>query len=55
MALENNEAVIMLLHYETKDNVLTYLRELDMDVFNYERKERSLLIVILPKIILETT
>ena len=45
MALENNEAVIMLLHYETKDNVLTYLRELGMDVFNCEKKERSLLIV----------
>ena len=45
MALENNEAVIMLLHYETKDNVLTYLRELGIDVFNYEKKEKSLLIV----------
>ena len=45
MALENNEAVIMLLHYETRDNVLTYLRELGIDVYNYEKKERSLLIV----------
>jgi hypothetical protein len=45
MALENNEAVIMLLHYETRDNVLTSLRELGVDVYNYEKKERSLLIV----------
>jgi len=45
MALENNEAVIMLLHYETRDNVLTYLRELGIDVHNYEKKERSLLII----------
>jgi MEDS: MEthanogen/methylotroph, DcmR Sensory domain len=45
MALENNEAVIMLLHYETRDNVLTSLRELGIDVYNYEKKERSLLIV----------
>jgi hypothetical protein len=45
MALENNEAVIMLLHYETRDDVLTFLRELDIDVYNYEKKERSLLIV----------
>jgi hypothetical protein len=45
MALENNEAVIMLLHYETRDNVLTYLRELGMDVYNYQKKERSLLII----------
>ena len=45
MALENNEAVIMLLHYETRDNVLTYLGELGIDVYNYEKKERSLLIV----------
>ena len=45
MALENNEAVIMLLHNETRDNVLTYLRKLGIDVYNYEKKERSLLIV----------
>ncbi|MPZ08431.1 MAG: hypothetical protein GEU26_18785, partial [Nitrososphaeraceae archaeon] len=45
MALENNEAVIMLLHYETRGDVLTYLRELDIDVYNYEKKERSLLII----------
>jgi hypothetical protein len=45
MALENNEAVIVLLHYETRDNVLTYLRELGIDVYNYEKKERSLLII----------
>ena len=45
MALENNEAVIMLLHYETRDNVLTYLRELGIDVHNYEKTERSLLII----------
>jgi DcmR-like sensory protein len=45
MALENNEAVIMLLHNETRDNVLTYLRELGIDVYNYEKRERSLLIV----------
>jgi hypothetical protein len=45
MALKNNEAVIMLLHYETKDDVETYLRELDIDVYNYEKRERSLLIV----------
>ena len=45
MALENNEAVIMLLHFETRDNVLTSLGELGIDVYNYEKKERSLLIV----------
>jgi MEDS: MEthanogen/methylotroph, DcmR Sensory domain len=45
VALENNEAVIMLLHYETRNDVLTYLKELDIDVYNYEKKERSLLIV----------
>jgi MEDS: MEthanogen/methylotroph, DcmR Sensory domain len=45
MALENNEAVIMLLHYETRDDVIAYLRELDIDVHNYEKKERSLLII----------
>ncbi|MGC1132310.1 MAG: hypothetical protein WA941_05780, partial [Nitrososphaeraceae archaeon] len=45
MALENNEAVILLLHYETRDDVLTYLRELDTDVYNYEKKEKSLLII----------
>lgn len=45
LALENNEAVIMLLHYESKDDVETYLRELDIDVYNYEKRERSLLIV----------
>ena len=45
MALENNEAVIVLLHYETRDNILTYLRELGIDVYNYEKKERSLLII----------
>jgi hypothetical protein len=45
IALENNEAVIMLLHYETRDEVLTYLSELDIDVYNYEKKERSLLII----------
>jgi hypothetical protein len=45
LALENNEAVIMLLHYETRDEVLTYLRELGIDVYKYEKKERSLLII----------
>lgn len=45
MSLENNEAVIVLLHYESRDNVLTYLRELGIDVYNYEKKERSLLII----------
>jgi hypothetical protein len=45
MALENNEAVIMLLHYETRDNVLKYLKELGIDVYNYQKKERSLLII----------
>ncbi len=45
IALENNEAVIMLLHYETRDEVLTYLSKLDIDVYNYEKKERSLLII----------
>ena len=45
IALEKNEAVIMLLHYETRDEVLTYLSELDIDVYNYEKKERSLLII----------
>jgi hypothetical protein len=41
MSLENNEAVIMLLYYETRDDVLTYLRELDIDVDRYEKKEIS--------------
>ena len=45
IALENNEAVIMLLHYETREDVLTYLRELDIDVYNFEKKERTLLII----------
>jgi hypothetical protein len=45
MALDNNEAVIMLLHYETRDEVLTYLRELDIDVYNFEKIERTLLII----------
>ena len=45
LALENNEAVIMLLHYESRDDVLTYLRELDIDVDKLEKKERSLLII----------
>ena len=35
----------MLLHYETRDEVLTYLSELDIDVYNYEKKEKSLLII----------
>jgi MEDS: MEthanogen/methylotroph, DcmR Sensory domain len=45
IALENNEAVIMLLHYETREDVLTYLRELEIDVYNFEKKERTLLII----------
>ena len=45
MALENNEAVIILSYYETRDDVLTYLRELDIDVYRFEKKERSLLII----------
>jgi hypothetical protein len=45
LALENNEAVIILSHYETRDDVLTYLRELDIDVYRFEKKERSLLII----------
>jgi hypothetical protein len=45
MALENNEAVIMLLHYATRSEVLTFLRELEIDVYNFEKRERSLLIV----------
>jgi hypothetical protein len=45
IALENNEAVIMLLHYESRSDVLTYLRELDIDVYNFEKKERTLLII----------
>lgn len=44
-ALENNEAVIILLHNETRDDILTFLRELDIDVYTYEKKERSLLII----------
>ena len=49
IALGNNEAVIMLLHYETKDDILPSLRLLDIDVYNYEKKERSLLIIDSPK------
>ncbi len=45
MALENNEAVIILLHNETRDDILTFLRELDIDVHTYEKRERSLLII----------
>jgi MEDS: MEthanogen/methylotroph, DcmR Sensory domain len=45
IALENNEAVIMLLHYETREDVLTYLKELEIDVYNFEKKERTLLII----------
>lgn len=45
MVLENNEAVIMLLHYATRSEVLTFLRKLEIDVFNFEKRERSLLIV----------
>jgi MEDS: MEthanogen/methylotroph, DcmR Sensory domain len=48
-ALEHNEAVIMLLHYETRNEVLAYLEELDIDVYNYEKRERTLLIVNSPK------
>jgi MEDS: MEthanogen/methylotroph, DcmR Sensory domain len=44
-ALENNEAVIILLHNETRDDILTFLRELDIDVYTYEKRERSLLII----------
>ena len=45
MALENNEAVMILLHYETRNDILTFLREQDIDVYNYEKGERSLLII----------
>jgi hypothetical protein len=45
IALENNEAIIMLLHYETREDVLTYLKELDINVYNFEKKERTLLII----------
>ena len=45
MALENNEAVMILLHYETRNDILTFLREQDIDVYNYEKRERSLLII----------
>jgi hypothetical protein len=45
IALENNEAVILLLHYETRKDVLTYLSELEIDVYNFEKKERTLLII----------
>lgn len=45
MALENNEAVIILLHYETRDDILTFLRKQNIDVHNYEKRERSLLII----------
>ena len=45
MALENNEAVIILLHYETRNEILTFLRDLDIDVYNYEKRERTLLII----------
>jgi hypothetical protein len=44
-ALANNEAVIMLLHYETREDVRAYLRELDIDLDRYEIQERSLLII----------
>ena len=45
MALENNEAVMILLHYETRNDILTFLRGQDIDVYNYEKRERSLLII----------
>lgn len=45
IALENNEAVIMLLYYESRDDVVAYLKELDIDVNRYEKKERSLLLI----------
>jgi DcmR-like sensory protein len=45
MALENNEAVIILLHCETRNDILTFLRDLDIDVYNYEKRERTLLII----------
>jgi hypothetical protein len=32
MALENNEAVIILLHNETRNDILTFLQEQDIDV-----------------------
>jgi hypothetical protein len=45
MALENNEAVIILLHYEIRNDILTFLREQNIDVYYYEKRERSLLII----------
>lgn len=48
MALENNEVVVVLADYETRNDVLTYLKELDIDINRYEKKERSLLIIDSP-------
>jgi hypothetical protein len=45
IALENNEAVILFLHYETRNDILAFLRDLNIDVYNYEKRERTLLII----------
>lgn len=43
--LENNEAVMILSHYDTREVIRKYLRELQIDLDRYEKKERSLLII----------
>jgi hypothetical protein len=43
--LENNEAVMILSHYDTREVIRKYLRELPIDLDRYEKKERSLLII----------
>jgi hypothetical protein len=44
-SLENNEAVFVLLHYLTGEDIRTYLKELNIDVNKYEKRDRSLLIL----------
>ena len=45
LALANNEAVFILLHYLTRADIRAYLRKLDIDIYRYEKHERSLLIL----------
>lgn len=43
--LENNEAVLILSHYKTREVIRKYLREFQLDLDRYEKKERCLLII----------
>ena len=44
-SLESKEAVFLLLHYLTKEDIRAYLKELNIDVYEYEKRDRSLLIL----------